>query len=405
MARVELPGHVETALKTIALKRNFEAPTFEFSEGSDKGFIGLIRRCRIRENDRTLSVICKFLPSDEELNRKYNSHKLFKREIFVYQQVLPEFENIQYEHGLTYRDADGFWSYPECYHSEDNLKHPEKSFILMEDLAEQGFTTADMFQPSDFSHALQLFIELGKYHAISFALKAIKPAVFDRFRNLDDIMVQVMTTANMRDLAPRNCRLAAGLFERPEELHIRNKILSYEHDLWQQMEEILDGSKAEPYAALCHGDCWINNVMYSYADHKQTQIQNIRLIDWQMTFIGSVASELMYYLFCCCNKQLRDQHLEELFEIYYSSLGTMLQKFKLDVNAVFPFTMLKDQLRKFGIFSFAMATFTTPLFTKYPESLFADKSSNLSRVEKDALQLYNTTMRDVVLDLIKMEVL
>lgn len=32
---------------------------------------------------------------------------------------------------------------------------------VMEDLAEQGFTTADMFQSSDFSHALQLFVELG----------------------------------------------------------------------------------------------------------------------------------------------------------------------------------------------------------------------------------------------------
>lgn len=141
MEKVILPGYIEAALNIVALKNKFDAPTFDFNEGSDKGFIGLIKKCKISENNRSLSVICKFLPTDEERNLKFDSYELFKREVIVYQEFLPKLESIQIEHGLTFRDDVGFWSYPRCFLSEYNENQPGKSFIIMEDLTEENFIT------------------------------------------------------------------------------------------------------------------------------------------------------------------------------------------------------------------------------------------------------------------------
>jgi fructosamine-3-kinase len=43
---------------------------------------------------------------------------------------------------------------------------------------------------------------------------------------------------------------------------IRNRALAVLKDPMKEFPEIVLGNLAEPYATLCHGDCWNNNIMY-----------------------------------------------------------------------------------------------------------------------------------------------
>lgn len=399
MAEVKLPDHIVEALKVFASGCGFKEPKFEYSEGSDKGYIGLIKRCRVSEGGRSLSIICKFLPDNQELNAKYGSYELFRREVFVYQKVLPQLEKIQLENGLNFRDDKGFWSFAKCYHSKFDEDFPEKAFILMEDLAEENFVMKPTLTLYDFEHTQKLFIELGKFHAISFALKEKKPEVFEEFKTMEDLMCNLMTTETMKNLAPRNIQLASELFS---ENIVKEKILSYKTDLWDQMRKVVAGSNAEPFGVVCHGDCWINNIM---CREDQEEIKEICLVDWQMTRFGSAASELMYFLFTCTSKQLRDQHKSELFDCYYESLSTTLKSFNLEAKEIYPRENFEDQLREFGKFAFAMASFAIPIFSKYPEKLFEDKRAELTEDEKKCVALYEDTMKNIVNDLIDMNAL
>lgn len=403
MAEIKLPEHIVSALKQIALDNNFITPEFHFSEGSDKGFIGLINRCQIKENDRVLSLMCKFLPSDKALNEKYDSYVLFERETFAYQKFLPEVEKIQLEHGFKYRDDTGFWAFPKCYHSEYNEEHRENSFIIMEDLSVDKFETKSMFESADFLHTEKIFIELAKLHAMSFVLKVKKPEVFEKFKVWNDLVCRLMTTETMKDLAPRNCQLASELFQLPEDQEIRDKVLSHKNDLWQKIKTLLEASNAEPFGVVLHGDCWINNVLFNYS--KSQTIKDIRLIDWQMTRFGSAASELMYFFYCYNDKSLRDKRQADLVKIYYESLRESLKRFDLDVSEVFPFAQLNEELSKFGKFAFAMTTFAMPIICKYPEKLFADKQAKLDDAEQKALARYEWMMTNIVRDLVDMKAL
>lgn len=402
METVTVPYHVVEALKQVASESGFKEPEFHYDGGSDKGFVGLIKRCRIKESDKCLSVMCKLLPNDEDHNKKYDSFELFRREVLVYQKFLPELKKIQLEHGLSYRDLEGFWSYPKSYYSEFNEESPEKSLILMEDLTVDDFITKDMFKPADLQHAKRIFIELGKLHAISFALKTKKPKVFEQFKGLKDLMCRLMTTESMKDLAPRNIQLASDLFVGEEEQEIKEKVLSLKDDLWQQVAVNLDGQTVDAFGVVCHGDCWINNVMFNYSDESSETIKAARLVDWQMTRFGSAASELMYFMFCYTDKALRDQHQKELMETYYDTVRMLLRKFNLNIDMVFPIEQFEKELKTFGMFAFAMTSFAMPIVCRYPEKLFKDKQAELTEDEESRLARYNQTMRDIICDMIKM---
>lgn len=402
MAKIQFPCHIVQALEEFASSNDFRKPKFEFLEGSNNGFIGLIKRCKIIEDERKLSVICKFLPDNKEKNEKYHAVELFRREIFAYEKFLPQLVEIQLENGFKYRDGEGFWSFPVCYKSKFDEENPEKSFIIMEDLGENGYVVESMFDFMGSDYTRRLFTELGKFHAISFALRKKNSEVFDEFKSLNDLMCQLMTTDSMKNLAPRNCQLASELFEASSEKLVKEKILACKNDLWLQVENLLKPNEAEPHGIVCHGDCWINNIMINYTDKEKKTIKNICLVDWQQTRYGSGASELMYFLFCCTSKSMRDQHKDELFDIYYESLGKMSRVFRINIEEDYPREKFDEQLRKFGKFAFAMALFGVTIDSKYPEILFEDRNTALSEEEEKAVLRYSTRMKDVVNDLVKM---
>lgn len=379
--------HVER----IALENGFKNFKITLESGSDLGFIGVLKKFIIVEDERKLSLMCKFLPENTEKNECFNSFRLFEREVMAYQQVLPEFENLQIENGFEYRDSNGFWSYPKCYFSHYNKEFPTESIILMEDLTVDKFKVKSKFISSDFNHTRKLFIELSKFHAMSFVLKAKKPEAFKSFKQMKNNMYSVMTTESMKHLAPENIERAAKLFENGK---VQDKILSFKKDLWERVRDNVDGEFAEPYSVICHGDVWINNVLYNY---DQDEINDIRIVDWQMTYYGSGCTDLTLYLFTCMNKLNRDDCQVELLNCYYESMKEFLKKFSIDIESTYPLRKFQDHLKKFSLYAFAMATFSAPLLCKLPEISDADN--------EEREDIYEKRMRDYILDMIEMGII
>lgn len=405
MAKVELPTHILEALKSVAKKEGFEDAAFEPEGSCDNGFVGLIKRWRIVGKNRSLSVVVKVLPDDDERNRKFFFYEVFEREVLIYEELLPEFEKIQEEFGLKYRDEKGFWAYPKCFHAEYNKSDPLKSFIIMEDLSTQNFTTKSIHEKMDLQHTEKVFIEIAKLHAMSFVMKKKKPEAFKKFTRLTETMCPLMKSEGMKHHGPRNVQVAADAFSAPEEAHIRDKILSYKDDLWDKIEVTMAGDKPEPFAVVCHGDCWINNTLYRYDDEDKEKITNTILIDWQQTRYGSGPSELIYWLMCSCSKEGRANHQDYYLKSYYNTLGSTLELFGMDVEEIFPYETFMEHLRKFGLLAFGMATFGMVIDCKYPVKLFEDKDATLTEEEERNLAHYNEIIRDIIHDLIAMEVI
>ncbi|ETN58501.1 Juvenile hormone-inducible protein [Anopheles darlingi] len=269
-----VPEYVRQRVLIVAKQQGFgNNPNITYEPGSKTGdgYIGLIVRARLIETNPTarpsLSIICKFPPEDRQQREQFNAMALFEREHFIYQRVLPAFEELQQECGLSVGDDLHFGNYPKCYHSYCDTERGE-AVLILEDLIDPdrpALTMLNQYDRVDYDHVRVLMVALGKLNACSFALKQQRPELFAEIQRLNDLLSIVLNTEQMAPLTPRHCMLAASAFE-PSELppDHRAEMLNLATDMWRRAGAHIQGKHAEPYAALNHGDCWTNNVMFGY---------------------------------------------------------------------------------------------------------------------------------------------
>lgn len=266
----EFPDYLIELLEDIAKKEGFESFTYSISAGSNHGdgFLAAMKRVTVsgkrNGRDDELSLIFKLMPTSAARREQFNSTKVFSREVTMYNKVLKIMNEFQIEKGLT--AEDGFFEYPKCYGIIDDQKN-DRFALVMEDLKTSGYEMFDKFQPSDYNH-VKLFMEsLGKYHAISFALKDQRPGVFEQFKDLEDIFSgQVEQSPEMMQAMFRFAYDRAMLaFEddiakEGAVLTLRKLKENFLHDL----STLPCGRKTEPFSVINHGDCWNNNLMFKY---------------------------------------------------------------------------------------------------------------------------------------------
>lgn len=64
----------------VAKENNFKKYSIKVESGSQLDFIGVLKKFVITEDERKLSLMCKFLPEDIEQIARFNSMKLFERD-------------------------------------------------------------------------------------------------------------------------------------------------------------------------------------------------------------------------------------------------------------------------------------------------------------------------------------
>ncbi|GAB0087760.1 uncharacterized protein DMENIID0001_021050 [Sergentomyia squamirostris] len=306
------PDFVMKACGEIAAKHEIYRPRYIFQRGSEEGdgFNGVVMRVVIVDEVRKteLSLICKRFKRDPHDTDNFIFKNMFHRKIFTYCHVLPEFVALQQERNI--QEDEGFFSFPTCHFAQQNV---DEAALIFEDLCASGYRMMPKRQCPDFDHAQLLMIQLGRLHALFFALRKHRPHILQRFQGLDDICTKFMRRKVMKPIVTRNCRLVQAVL-RPEETML--------------------SEKAEPWAVINHGDCWTNNLMYSYDKNHPGNPAKITLIDWQTCQYGSPVLDIYYFLFISTNKSFRDVHYRACLDIYYESLSKLLKQLDDDVDYV-----------------------------------------------------------------------
>ncbi|XP_065095114.1 uncharacterized protein LOC135716986 [Ochlerotatus camptorhynchus] len=404
-----VPSFLRSKLEEIAWEQNFVGGTYaiRFEPGSKvgDGFIGQVIRATIRGDrlldgklmsDQVLSLICKIPLVDPVQREKFNSMLLFEREVLVYNEVLPEFERIQLARGLWRGDEVGFWNFPRCYWASFDADRGE-SMLIMEDLGERQLELKDKFVLVDYDHVKLLTVVLGKLNACSFALKEQKPEVFQKVKRLNDLLSVVMMTEQTKPLAPRNCELAASIFNSEDELRWKQKFLSLKNCLWEKTLKLMESQKAEPYGAFNHGDCWTNNVMFGY-DIASKQVREVVLLDWQMARYSSPILDLISFVYLCGEVNLRREHFDDLIRTFYDAFATTFRALGGNPEKSFPFETIGQHMKLFGAQVLTMATFAFPILAQLPQQFFESEGNRLKDEFQPQFQRYQQLMKDIVHD-------
>lgn len=263
-----LSEYITKLLHKIAKSENFLDYKIETKAGSNHGdnFLGVMIAVSIsgikNQNGKNvedkLHLICKIPPSNEI--RKRNCSFGFGREVYVYSKILPAFIKFQQEKGLS--DAESFQSFPKVYVSEF-IEENSSYILIMEDLRPKRYVMWPKEELISLDHELLILQELGKFHAISFAMKDQKPKEFEEFTQLKDASVEIIFKGKLVVLITKAIERAINAVEKPE---YKKLLGNFQKDFTDKLEYLLTGSPSKQFPVIGHGDCWINNFLFQYDD-------------------------------------------------------------------------------------------------------------------------------------------
>lgn len=348
--------YIRKSLEIVASAEGFRNYDFVIDHGSSvgDGFVGVIYKVQIKENDsdKALTVLTKVLPESKARREQPGTLPMFEREVFVYNVLLPELVAFQKEKKIT--RTHGYFNFPKVYYA-DYDEELKDGIIIMEDLRDTGHRMWDKFKPIDLEHAKLLMMALGRLHALSFAMKIKKPEQFEKFRELKDIYGSLMNDEGTKTFLDASLQQALSTLD-TNDVKSRNKFEGMMSSINSIMQN--DLYSGEPYSVFNHGDCWVNNMLYHYT--KRGRPEEIVQIDWQISRYCSPVQDLVYFIFICTDKKMRDNHFDELLNVYHRSLKELLDHLGGNTMVQFPFTALLRELKKFGKFGVMSACFIVP---------------------------------------------
>lgn len=266
------------------------------------------------------SVIVKTLPQNDMAREKLgeNNFDAQKKEMKFYKEIYPKFEEILNEVGENGKIVPTLVAVSY-----------EHDVTILEDLKERHFLMADRLKGLDVDHMKLSLSALAKIHAASIILFEKDKSAYEGFEiglyNRKTTAFDRMYLSNLEVLTEE----VASWIDWDLSDYFASKLKSFQQNL------IENGCKAFDYNEIdlnvfLHGDFWTNNIMFTYDDENKPS--EAIIIDFQYSFFGSAALDLLYFLFSSASDHLRIEKMEELVQFYYYELRNLLEKFKYDVK-------------------------------------------------------------------------
>ncbi|XP_011641211.1 uncharacterized protein LOC105429745 [Pogonomyrmex barbatus] len=373
-------------LRTYVKITGLTDPKFRVIEATNKGdnYVSLVYRVAIEgtENQgeaKKIDLILKTTRtySDEVLTNS-SVTRMFQREMFFYQEILPIFERTMREHGEV---LERFPALCDAYDESG------KEMLMLENLAPQGFVMAKS-KIMDYPHASLALRCLGEFHACSFITRSADPTSFEKLRRMKEHVFLKETNANEISNAVTSIRhIVVNVIKALaiEDKHYSERYQRFAENMRENMIDSVDGSAAEPYAVVNHGDAWTNNMLFKY--DKENNPCDLRFIDLQLCRYASPVLDILYILFCCCTQEMRSKYYDQLIHEYYETLSKCLERAGYDPNVLFPHEALSEHFTRFGKYAAGMATYTLHIFTSdgveikntYEKKMLEDRLQNDSR--------------------------
>uniref|UniRef100_A0A182NMV6 CHK domain-containing protein n=1 Tax=Anopheles dirus TaxID=7168 RepID=A0A182NMV6_9DIPT len=291
--------------------------------GSREGdnYMSIIKRvvanCRAKSFDGRnhvfkISLIFKRQITNPNRRRLFRCDAAFENEITAYASIIPILQRIS-PYDLPY---------PKCLTagSDDNGDR-----IVLEDLTTSGYAMVDRRVGLSYDHCMAVMKELAKLHAVSLALKHAQPIEY------------ADACAKVREIV--YCPEAADFYTHSLESSLRGALDSLRYSngkgdldepiraiegltgrLYRIMSELVCDGVDDAWRVICHGDTWVNNLMFS------ADCRHVKLIDLQTMRCTTPVLDILHLLYTSTELTLRQQHVTDLLLQYRQTLLDALEE-------------------------------------------------------------------------------
>lgn len=204
-----------------------------------------------------LKYFVKMAPNDPKWRTMFGCEKCFTREMYMYGKVLPILTELENDHQIKNK-----LRYPKIYAMSSKSG---SETILMEDLVFQNFEMKDRRQPLNLQHCKIVIMYFAKLHSLSFVLKKQNPKLFDEISFLPETFFtdEFMKIYKEKKMETTYTRAAACL-DKEKESHIIHKVKNFYDNFIENYTFCVSGKNSNGYNVICHGDSWINNILFKY---------------------------------------------------------------------------------------------------------------------------------------------
>ena len=126
-------------------------------------------------------------------------------------------------------------------------------------------------------------------------------------------LAKTLASAPIMTMAKATCRNIVKLLRmhgKDEEIIARYEDF-VQNKLKEEIKKVFRHFKETQLKTMCHGDFWINNMLFTEDDEKVT------FIDFQMMGICPIGLDFWYFLYFCTDSKWRGEHLKPILRTYY----------------------------------------------------------------------------------------
>ncbi|KAJ8926074.1 hypothetical protein NQ315_009930 [Exocentrus adspersus] len=307
------------------------------------GFLGDILFVTLEDSHLAYHLVVKQAFTDASVREMHPIRNVFLNEIHFYTNIWPRLDQFQARVPERYR----FQNLPRCFGASAEERSER---IVLENLKRQGFQVHDKKQPLDGEQYEMIMKVYGRFHALSFAYKALHP---EEYAGLQLGLRNAFWDLLQRDFFKRGNvethRICLQGLSGVDDA-VTEKYSRYPERCNDLLRESLD-CRTE-YTVILHGDCWSNNVMFKYEE--SGALADLRLLDFQMSKEGSPCCDLSYTIYSGASKPIL-QNLDSYLHVYHDSLSSTLKAFGCDSDRIYPFHQLKKDWKRYCKLGFSMA--------------------------------------------------
>lgn len=238
-------------------------------------------------------------------------------------QLFPTMDKFQRSKSSSLHSEQHFFKeYVKCYGANDTASN---ECLLLEDATASGFSMLNRHKETATFHHIELVMRvLGKFHAISLALRDQQPEKFKEIiTNMKENMFVKSHQAYMQYFELIQS-MGMKMLSREQNAQLSKNVGKYfEAPIYDIAVDCVNSEGVEPYAVLCHGDCWGNNMMFKY--NESGKPIDMHLIDWQAMRYASPVTDIIFVMVAFATNELRELHFNNFIKIYHESLSSTLK--------------------------------------------------------------------------------
>ncbi|XP_071455839.1 uncharacterized protein [Hetaerina americana] len=322
---------------------------------------------------QTKSFMIKRLPQSEVRQQIVQTGGLFRREVFFFDKVVPYMKTIGGRR-MAPPVPDGYYAVSD---NQENL-------IVMEDPFDVGYRSpqAPMNDSYLLEHCLLVMRRLGQLHGFSYGAERTMTKKSKGWLGMEPSLEKDLLfyeTVEGDERQPSHAYgmllgsidvaldLAGDISERAAAAAAAGELAGILEGAWSTVCQLVS---VNPKASnvLCHGDCWINNVLFRYdKSGGEERLVDAKFMDFQLSRYGHPCLDIVYFLYLSTNRAIRKKHINEIMLAYYNSLVDTLSFLGKGSPPITLAELRHDLLFKYKAFGIIMAFMLKPVLSLDPE--------------------------------------